>query len=39
MSGDAASFVGNIPGHYDRELGPMIFVEALIGFQGGAGMR
>jgi len=27
MSGDAASFVGNIPGHYDRELGPMIFVD------------
>ena len=27
MSGDAASFVGNIPGHYDRDLGPMIFVD------------
>jgi SAM-dependent methyltransferase len=27
MSGDAASFVGNIPEHYDRGLGPVIFVD------------
>jgi ubiquinone/menaquinone biosynthesis C-methylase UbiE len=27
MSGDAASFIGNIPEEYDRGLGPMIFVD------------
>ena len=27
MSGDAASFVGNIPEHYDGGLGPVIFVD------------
>jgi SAM-dependent methyltransferase len=27
MSEDAASFVGNIPEHYDSGLGPMIFVD------------
>jgi ubiquinone/menaquinone biosynthesis C-methylase UbiE len=27
MKGDAASFVGNIPEHYDSALGPMIFVD------------
>ena len=27
MRGDAASFVGNIPEHYDSGLGPMIFVD------------
>ena len=27
MSGDAASFIGNIPEHYDTGLGPMIFVD------------
>ena len=26
-SGDAASFIGNIPEHYDTGLGPMIFVD------------
>jgi len=27
MSGDAASFIGNIPEHYDNGLGPVIFVD------------
>jgi SAM-dependent methyltransferase len=27
MKGDAASFIGNIPEHYDSGLGPMIFVD------------
>ena len=27
VSGDAASFIGNIPEHYDTGLGPMIFVD------------
>jgi ubiquinone/menaquinone biosynthesis C-methylase UbiE len=27
MSSDAASFIGNIPEHYDSGLGPMIFVD------------
>src|SRR5947207_12977334 len=27
MDGDAASFVGNIPEHYDSGLGPIIFVD------------
>jgi len=27
MSGDAASFIGDIPGHYDRSLGPLIFAD------------
>jgi hypothetical protein len=27
MSDDAASFVGNIPQHYDQGLGPIIFAE------------
>jgi len=27
MRGDAASFVGNIPEHYDSGLGPMVFVD------------
>ena len=27
MSSDAANFIGDIPGHYDRALGPMIFVD------------
>ena len=27
MSGDAASFIGSIPEHYDQGLGPMIFVD------------
>ena len=27
MSNDAASFIGNIPEHYDSGLGPMIFVD------------
>src|SRR5437588_3029182 len=27
MEGDAASFVGNIPEHYDSGLGPIIFVD------------
>jgi ubiquinone/menaquinone biosynthesis C-methylase UbiE len=27
MSEDAASFIGNIPEHYDSGLGPMIFVD------------
>jgi hypothetical protein len=27
VSGDAASFIGNIPEHYDTGLGPVIFVD------------
>jgi ubiquinone/menaquinone biosynthesis C-methylase UbiE len=27
MCGDAASFVGNIPEHYDSGLGPIIFID------------
>ena len=27
MSDHAANFVGNIPEHYDRGLGPVIFVD------------
>jgi len=27
MSNDAANFIGDIPQHYDRALGPMIFVD------------
>ena len=27
MSGDTASFVGNIPEHYDNGLGPVVFVD------------
>src|SRR5215831_2622941 len=27
MNSDAASFIGNIPEHYDSGLGPMIFVD------------
>jgi SAM-dependent methyltransferase len=27
MSGDAASFIGNIPEHYDNGLGPVVFVD------------
>jgi SAM-dependent methyltransferase len=27
MSNDAANFIGDIPEHYDRALGPMIFVD------------
>ncbi len=27
MSGDAASFIGNIPEHYDRGLGPVLFAD------------
>src|ERR1700730_10531184 len=27
VSGNAASFIGNIPEEYDRGLGPMIFVD------------
>lgn len=27
MSNDAAGFVGNIPQHYDRGLGPLIFAD------------
>jgi ubiquinone/menaquinone biosynthesis C-methylase UbiE len=27
MTGDAASFIGNIPEHYDRHLGPNIFAD------------
>ena len=27
MASNAASFVGNIPDHYDRGLGPVIFVD------------
>jgi hypothetical protein len=27
MSGNSASFIGNIPEEYDRGLGPMIFVD------------
>ena len=27
MNNDAASFIGNIPEHYDSGLGPMIFVD------------
>src|SRR5215469_13408041 len=27
MSSDAANFIGDIPQHYDRALGPMIFVD------------
>jgi ubiquinone/menaquinone biosynthesis C-methylase UbiE len=27
MSNDAASFVGNIPQHYDQGMGPMVFVD------------
>ena len=27
MNGDAAGFIGSIPQHYDRSLGPLIFVD------------
>jgi len=27
MSNEAASFIGNIPEHYDSGLGPMVFVD------------
>jgi hypothetical protein len=27
MNNEAASFIGNIPEHYDSGLGPMIFVD------------
>ena len=27
MSSDATSFVGTIPAHYDRDLGPLIFAD------------
>jgi hypothetical protein len=27
MNNDAASFIGDIPEHYDSGLGPMIFVD------------
>ena len=27
MTNNAASFVGNIPHHYDGDLGPVIFVD------------
>ena len=27
MNNDAASFIGNIPEHYDSGLGPMVFVD------------
>jgi ubiquinone/menaquinone biosynthesis C-methylase UbiE len=27
MKGDAASFIGNIPEHYDSALGPIIFID------------
>lgn len=27
MSGNAASFIGNIPEHYDAGLGPVIFID------------
>jgi hypothetical protein len=27
MSSDAASFIGDVPEHYDRDLGPLIFVD------------
>src|SRR6516225_9749727 len=30
MNNDAASFIGNIPEHYDSGLGPMIFVDYAI---------
>src|ERR1041385_713039 len=27
MAGDATEYIGNIPQHYDRNLGPLLFVD------------
>jgi ubiquinone/menaquinone biosynthesis C-methylase UbiE len=39
MASNAASFVGNIPDHYDRGLGPVIFVDYAADIAGRAASR